>query len=137
MISFEGKDVCRLHDVVCADTVRRAMVFCAERASEPVSAADIARAASTGVRSLQRAFRAHLEMTPLEYLRCVRLDRAHRDLVTIAEGRAEGTVAEVATRWGFMHLGRFSGQYRKTYGRTPVETLRATIRRPSLEQACC
>jgi transcriptional regulator GlxA family with amidase domain len=105
--------------------ILRAMDFCAEQAAEPISTADIARAAHTGIRSLQRAFRTHLDMAPLEYLRQVRLHRAHEDLAMIARGQAEGTVAEVAMRWGFTHIGRFSGQYRERYGRTPGQALRA------------
>ncbi|RSM79339.1 AraC family transcriptional regulator [Kibdelosporangium aridum] len=99
--------------------LRRAMAFCEERAGDPVSIADIAIAAHTGVRSLQRLFKTRLQMTPLEYLQRVRLDRAHQDLRT-----ARGTVAEVAMRWGFTHLGRFSALYRKAYGQTPSETVR-------------
>jgi len=40
-------------------------------------------------------------------------DRAHRP-----------TVAEVAYRWGFTHLGRFAHDYRARYGEAPSTTLR-------------
>lgn len=35
------------------------------------------------------------------------------------------TVATIAARWGFPHLGRFSVDYRAVYGTTPSRTLRA------------
>jgi transcriptional regulator GlxA family with amidase domain len=104
--------------------VQRALDFCEEHAGEPISTEDIALAVHTGVRSLQRAFRTHLEMPPLTHLLLVRLERAHQDLCRIADGHADGTVSDVAMRWGFTHLGRFAAQYRKRYGRTPVQTLR-------------
>ncbi|MGW0521670.1 AraC family transcriptional regulator [Crossiella sp. NPDC003009] len=104
--------------------LRRAMAYCEEHAAEPVTPADMALAARVGVRSLQRAFRIHLDTTPLAYLYRVRLDRAHRDLLAIAEGRASGSVTDVALRWGFTHLGRFAAQYRQAYGQPPVHTLR-------------
>lgn len=106
--------------------LRRAMAYCEEHAAEPITPADMALAARMGVRSLQRAFRTHLGTTPLAYLQRVRLDRAHQDLLAISEGRAPGTVTEVALRWGFTHLGRFAALYRRAYGRPPVHTLRQT-----------
>lgn len=33
------------------------------------------------------------------------------------------TVALVARRWGYLHLGRFSGAYRARFGEFPKDTL--------------
>jgi AraC-like DNA-binding protein len=63
--------------------------------------------------------------TPMEFLRRVRLERAHRDLL-----HGEGTVTDIALRWGFPHLSRFARAYRAQYGVLPSETRRA--RRPAL-----
>ncbi len=104
--------------------VRRAQEFCAENAHEPISVADMARAAGVGVRSLREGFRRHLQTTPLAYLRDVRLNGVRRDLTAVAEGRAPGNVTDVALRWGFTHLGRFTGHYRAAYGETPSQTVR-------------
>lgn len=104
--------------------LRKAMNFCAKNAGDPISITDIANAASLGVRTLQRMFRTSLGVSPLEYLQRLRLERAHDDLTAIAAGEASGTVTEVALRWGFTHLGRFAGLYRKSYGHSPVQTLR-------------
>ncbi|AUG80191.1 hypothetical protein CFP65_5493 [Kitasatospora sp. MMS16-BH015] len=104
--------------------VRRAVAYCEEHADEPITVTDIARAARVSLPSLREGFRTHLGTTPLAHLRRVRLDLAHRDLLTVAEGRAEGTVTDIAGRWGFTHLGRFSAHYRAAYGRSPSATLR-------------
>ena len=37
---------------------------------------------------------------------------------------ADDTVTAIATRWGFLHQGRFVATYRRVYGRTPGQTLR-------------
>ncbi|GII75874.1 hypothetical protein Sru01_08560 [Sphaerisporangium rufum] len=103
--------------------LRRAQRYCEEHAAESVSLRDIAAAARIGVRTLQHEFRRHLDTTPLAYLRGVRLAHAHADLVRMAGTGAQVTVTEVATRWGFMHLGRFAGLYRERYGRSPSSTL--------------
>ncbi|MFJ3977258.1 AraC family transcriptional regulator [Streptomyces sp. NPDC090021] len=107
--------------------VRRARDFCAGHAHEPISAADMARAAGVSVRSLREGFRQHLDTTPSAYLRGVRLGLVRRDLLAADDGRAAHNVTDVALRWGFTHLGRFTGHYRAAYGETPSQTLR-TVR---------
>ncbi|WP_185899415.1 AraC family transcriptional regulator [Streptomyces sp. WAC07061] len=109
--------------------VRRARDFCADHAHEPISPADMAQAAGISVQSLREGFRRHLDTTPLAYLRGVRLMRVRRDLVAVAEGRATGNVTGVALRWGFTHLGRFTGYYREAYGEAPSQTLRNTTQK--------
>ncbi|WP_307806564.1 AraC family transcriptional regulator [Streptomyces sp. FH025] len=104
--------------------VRRAAAFCEEHAHEAISVADIARGARVSLHSLRAGFRGQLNTTPLAFLRRVRLDNAHRDLLAVAEGRSSDTVTDIACRWGFTHLGRFSAHYREAYGRPPSETLR-------------
>ncbi|GAA4832700.1 AraC family transcriptional regulator [Kitasatospora terrestris] len=104
--------------------LRRATAYCAEHAHEPVSVSDIAQAARVSPRTLREGFRTHLDTTPLAYLRRVRLDRAHHDLTAVAAGHATGTVTDIACRWGFTHLGRFSADYRQAYGHPPSATLR-------------
>jgi methylphosphotriester-DNA--protein-cysteine methyltransferase len=73
-------------------------------------------------RAVQYLFRKHLDVTPTEHLRRVRLQRDHLDL--LAGHRSTTTVSEVARRWGFGHTGRFAVQYRETYGVSPHMTLR-------------
>jgi len=104
-------------------TVRRAVEFIDANAHHDIRLTDIAEAARLGVRGLQMAFRKHRDTTPLAYLRRVRLERAHQDLQA-ANPWAGDTVAAIATRWGFLHGGAFSTQYRHAYGCPPSDTLR-------------
>jgi AraC-like DNA-binding protein len=86
------------------------------------TAADLAEIAGVGVRVLQESFRRHVGMSPLTYLRRLRLDGVHAELTRADPWRA--SVSEVAYRWGFTHLGRFAGAYRARYGESPSQTLR-------------
>lgn len=104
-----------------AATVRRARLFMDENAARTISIEEIAAAAYVSVRGLQYAFRRQLGVTPLTYLRGVRLDAAHAELR--ASDPATTTVREIALRWGFAHLGRFSAVYSETYGELPSRTL--------------
>jgi AraC-like DNA-binding protein/anti-sigma regulatory factor (Ser/Thr protein kinase) len=108
---------------VAPRTVRRAVRFIEERAGDDIGLADIAAAAGIGARGLQLAFRRHADVTPLDYLRRVRLERAHRDLT--AADPAVATVGAIADRWGFPHHGNFSALYLRAYGRSPSMTLRS------------
>jgi AraC-like DNA-binding protein len=59
----------------------------------------------------------------MHYVRDRRLERA-RDQLAVALPSDGITVTEVAERWGFGHLGNFSGSYRKRFGESPSQTLR-------------
>ncbi|GGK93043.1 transcriptional regulator [Planomonospora parontospora subsp. parontospora] len=102
--------------------VRRAMEFIEGHAHEPLTTGDVARAVAVSGRSLQEGFRRHLGLTPMTYLRDVRLSRVHEELA--AGDPAHRTVTGVAARWGFLHQGRFAAAYRARYGQAPSQTLR-------------
>jgi len=108
--------------------LRRSVAFIHENADGDIGLAEIAAAANLTPRAVQYMFRRHLGMTPMEYLRRVRLDRAHRDLQ--AANPAVDTVNSIAGRWGFAHAGRFSVAYRQVFGNPPSVTLRMTRPRP-------
>lgn len=104
-------------------TLRHAIAYIDAHADDPdVAAADIAAACHVTIRAVQLAFRRHLDTTPTEYLRQVRLSHAHHDLVSADPGGE--TVTAVAYRWGFSSASVFSARYRDAYGVTPGHTLR-------------
>jgi AraC-like DNA-binding protein len=117
----------RLPDEVLAPrnvSLRQAVEYVHGRAHEPITPSGVAKHAGLTPRGLQQAFSRHLDTTPSEYLRAVRLDRVREELV---EGSPETvTVAEVAKRWAFAHLGRFSASYVQRFDEYPRETLNRT-----------
>jgi AraC-like DNA-binding protein len=102
--------------------LRRAVEFIEANVYRDIGLIDIATAVHVTPRALQYMFRRHLDTTPTQFLRLVRMDHAHRDL--LAGVRSRDTVTAIAARWGFMHTGRFAALYRQTYGRSPHTTLR-------------
>jgi AraC-like DNA-binding protein len=104
------------------ETLKDAVAFIHRHAAEDVSINNIAAAVHLTPRAVQYLFRRRLDSTPTEYLRRVRLHRAHQELIT-AE-RSSATVTEIAQRWGFAHTGRFAVLYRQTYGQSPHTTLK-------------
>ena len=87
-----------------------------------VAAASFGCRVAVSARSLQDGFQRSIGVPPMRYLRNVRLDRVHDDL--LAAGPDEATVSQVAGRWGFLHLSRFAAAYRERFGQSPSQTLR-------------
>ena len=117
-----------LHDPTIEDrhdahpaNLRRAVAFIDDNAHLAICAADIAGAAHVTIRTLQLAFRRHLDTTPMSYLRRVRLENAHRDLSVAESGTT--TVGAIAAQWGFDNHSRFASHYHSIYGVTPSRTL--------------
>lgn len=104
-------------------TVRHALEIIETRAADPLTIPMLAELAGVSVRSLQQGFHDYLGTTPLAYLREVRLARARDDL--LVAHREDGlSVTEIAYRWGFTHLARFSAYYKQRYGELPSQTIR-------------
>jgi AraC-like DNA-binding protein len=102
--------------------IRAAVEFVHAHAAEPLTVSDIARAGDLSVRSVQEGFIRDLGTTPMTYLLQVRLCHVRDDLR--AADPALTSVQDVARRWGFAHLGRFSAAYARAFGEYPRDTLR-------------
>ncbi|MFE6157455.1 AraC family transcriptional regulator [Streptomyces sp. NPDC056486] len=104
--------------------VKRAVDAMEAHPEQPFTVAALAEIANVSVRRLQEGFRHYVGMSPTAYLRQIRLARAHDELRWSDLGQV--TVTDVAYRWGFTHLSRFSAAYRQRYGVAPSVTLRMT-----------
>ena len=106
--------------------VDRALRVTGRHTEQPIRIASICRAAGISPRTLLRAFRAVHGVTPYRYLCSLRLIEAHR-ILSSPTGKP-ATVTEVATRFGFVELGRFAVAYRSAFGECPSDTLRRSSR---------
>jgi transcriptional regulator GlxA family with amidase domain len=73
-------------------------------------------------RALHQGFVSHMGISPMAYLRQVRLRRAHQEL--LASKPSVATVASIAKRWGYSNPGRFAAVHAARYGESPADTLR-------------
>ena len=101
--------------------VRRVVELIEAHPERDLGLAELARTAGTTARALQRGFQEVVGMSPTAYVRAVRLDRVHAELLALG---GAGSVTDVALKWGFVHLGRFSQQYRQRFGVVPSQTVR-------------
>ncbi len=122
VMSHEHRDAIEHpHRAATRRHVDRARDFIQEHIAEPITVADVARAVFVSVRALQASFREEVGISPKQYIDAIRMERAFRDLV-----ESDGTlrVQEVAFRWGYGHMGRFSQQFRRRYGILPSSLTR-------------
>jgi AraC-like DNA-binding protein len=102
--------------------------------SDELTVTCIADAAHCSVRSLARAFEAAGEVAPMQYVHRLRMGKIRAELGSPEANRK--TIAEIAFRWGYSHLGEFNRKYRQTYGETPSATRQlqlAEIRQPFVQ----
>ncbi|MCD9144871.1 helix-turn-helix transcriptional regulator [Streptomyces albireticuli] len=98
-------------------SLRAALAFIEANLAERISLGGIAGAAGCSPRTLSSAFRSRLGLSPMSYVRNLRLDRIREDI--LASGDPIGTIAY---RWGVSHLGRFAGEYRARFAELPSDT---------------
>lgn len=101
--------------------VKRAIDFMHANISRPISLSDIAAACHVSVRSLQNGFKDFKMTTPMAYLRHLRLEAAHKELQHASPALS---VAAIALKWGFNHMGNFAADYKLRFGQSPSQTLR-------------
>ncbi len=92
-----------------------------------VALLDIARRSGYTLRSLELIFRRSVCMSPGRWFMTARLNGALRDLLTSGP---DASVSDIALKWGFRHMSRFSDYYRNAFGELPSATLaRSSVRR--------
>lgn len=98
--------------------VARARDFVLSRPESPTSVPEVCNAIGVSRRTLQYCFQDVLNLSPIAFLRMVRLNGVRRML------RSCSSVSEAATYWGFWHLGHFSRDYKQLFGELPSDTHR-------------
>jgi AraC family transcriptional regulator, ethanolamine operon transcriptional activator len=104
--------------------VERARAYIAQNLTEPIRLADLCRHARTQPRSLEYGFQELLGMSPIAYVRTIRLHRARRVLRSAAVRTR--SISEIALDCGFWHLSQFALDYKLLFGEKPSVTLRRT-----------
>jgi len=102
--------------------VQRACETMLVQPDQPMSILQLCSLIGASPRKLEYCFQDILGTSPVKYLRTVRLNGVRRDLKRNTNIRAG--VNDIATHWGFWHLGKFSSDYKRQFGEMPSDTLR-------------
>jgi AraC family ethanolamine operon transcriptional activator len=89
---------------------------------EALSMLEICKRVGVSQRKLNYCFQNILGISPMKYQRIARLNRTQQALKQAQPGE---NVFDIASRWGFWHMGQFSQDYKKLFGELPSTTLRA------------
>ena len=100
--------------------LKRADRFVLDHIGEPFTVSRLAEYCGVSWRTLETTFADFRAITPVAYVRNLRLDHAH---AALHEG--QGTVAAVAARYGFRSSTTFALAYRRRFGVAPSRTKRA------------
>ena len=124
LLAFENGAICGSSDAEAQETdlsLEKAEAYIHANLGEQITLADLVAVSNTSVSSLLRAFRIHRNMSPMKYVKQIRLESTQRALLAARTGVT--TVTEVAMDHGFFQLGRFSADYRRVFGELPSQTL--------------
>jgi AraC-like DNA-binding protein len=102
-------------------TIRPAVDLIEAEPQRPLTVASLAGQCHISSRALQQSFVRYMGISPIAYLRQVRLRRAHQEL--LAADPSVETVASIAKRWGYTNPGRFAAAHAARYGEAPASTL--------------
>jgi AraC-like DNA-binding protein len=109
------------HTSIVPGHVYRAERYIKENISHSIDINDIVAAADVCERTLYDAFKRFRGISPICYLKNMRLDLARQALLQSSD---DIKVYTIATKFGFNHLGRFSIYYKKRFGESPSQTLK-------------
>lgn len=101
--------------------VKRAVDYIQANLEAPITIADITAVAGIPGRTLFKHFRDFKGISPMQYLRNARFDRARRALLPADPAES---ITDIAMEAGFLHMGRFAVDYRRRFGESPSATLR-------------
>lgn len=89
----------------------------------PPSIADLCTELHVSRRALQNGIEGIIGLSPLTYIRSLRLNEVRRAL------RADGSrsISSIAFDWGFSHLSQFAQDYRRLFGELPSATQRSPV----------
>jgi AraC-like DNA-binding protein len=103
--------------------VRRAESYMREKLQSKITVEALAAAAGVSVRTLYYGFRDYRSVTPMRYLKDMRLDHA-RLLLASPDGPRK--VRDIIGQVGYPSASQFSRDYKSKFGERPLQTLMTT-----------
>jgi AraC-like DNA-binding protein len=116
----------RRETAVAPRNVRRALDYIDAHLDQAITITEIVEATGVPGRTLFSHFKEFKGVSPMRYIRNARFQRARKALL---QAEPEESVTAIAASWGFVHLGRFSVEYRRRFGESPSVTLKRRPRR--------
>jgi len=104
-----------------------------KHAGQDLSIESLCETVGVSHRTLLYAFREHYGLAPKRFLVIYRLNGVRRDFYRL--GGQGVKIIDVASHWGFWHMGQFASDYRRLFGELPSATLNDLTNNHSDEDA--
>lgn len=101
--------------------VKQAEDYMQAHLDHPLTLADLCQALGTSSRALSYGFQDIFGMSPMAYLKTLRLTGVHRALK--AANPDSKTILNIASQFGFWSMGHFARDYKQMFGELPRQTL--------------
>ena len=101
--------------------LNRAVEYIYENLKNPITRDQLTDVSGRSIRTLSRAFEKEYGMGPMAFIKQRRLNSAYLDLLSATADTT--SIMQVALNYGFLHVGKFAIDYRKTFGESPSVTL--------------
>lgn len=111
--------------------VERARRYIHEHLADPIQLSDLCNKTHLQARSIEYGFQEVVRLSPMRYVRMLRLGEVRRQILEGATVRR--SISEIALDAGFSHLSQFAVDYKKVFAETPSETRQRA--RPAIESA--
>ncbi len=100
-----------------------------------ISISSLAKQHEVTEQTLQNSFKSLFGFTPKRFFRLLKLNLVHQELQKSDPDQTK--VSKVASKWGFVHMGRFSAYYKELFGEYPSQTLETLCcQEDNLGEAC-
>ncbi|NOQ13893.1 MAG: helix-turn-helix domain-containing protein [Methyloprofundus sp.] len=99
----------------------RALEFLREADLSSLSVPEICDKAEVSQRTLEYAFREHFNITPIHFIRKLRLHAVRKTLLTAHVN--DITISDTAHQYGIYDMGRFASTYKSHFDELPSQTL--------------
>ena len=103
-----------------SEIVERTRQLVLQSGDEPITVQQLCELLKVSRRTIQNSFQTMTGLTPVEYMRSIRLNLVRNFLRTTRP--EEFTIRDAAQLWGFLHLGHFAHDYRCQFGESPSDT---------------
>jgi AraC-like DNA-binding protein len=125
LLRSDAADVLRPAAGGCADhgRIRQAMTYIEQRAADRLSVDGIARHVAMSPSHFAHRFREVAQLSPMQYLKHVRLDRARVLLLASGQG-----ASEVARAVGYASAAHFTRDFKRQFGLAPTGYARSFAR---------
>lgn len=86
---------------------------------QEITTSNICSVVEISERSLRYIFKDIIGLSPMKYVKFIKLNKARKD---IRNAKENTDIGAIAGKWGFSHSGRFAAAYKKLFGEYPHES---------------